>query len=103
MREGTVRVLDRSDGLILHREDASELLAELAAGVVELAGGILLGDDPKAEFPALADVGPLEVVEVACVGIVGDDRADGEFQGASSQSWASSWCLTTEDAAGVGD
>ena len=103
LREGTVRVLNRRDGLLLHGEDAGHLLAKLATRVIELPGGIFLRDDPQAKLPALTDVGALDRVEVARVGIIGDHGADGKLEGASCHLWASSWCLTTEDAAGAGD
>ena len=64
----------------LHGEDARGLLADLAALVVELAGDVLVGEDAQAELAALAQVRPLEVVEVAGVGVEGDDRAGRELQ-----------------------
>ena len=73
-------VLDGGDGLLLHGQDALGLLADRPALVVELAGDVLVGDDPEAELAALAQVGALEVVEVAGVGVEGDDRAGGELE-----------------------
>ena len=70
-----VGVVDGSHRLLLHREDAGQLLAELAAGVVELAGGVFLRDDPQTNLAALADVRPLDRVEIARLAVERDDRA----------------------------
>ena len=78
--QGARGLVDGSDRLPLHGEDPRDLLAEFAAGVVELPGGILLGDDPQADLAALAQVRPLDRVEVAGIGVEGDDRADGELE-----------------------
>jgi hypothetical protein len=65
LRQGAGRVVDRRDGLLLHGEDPRQLLSKLSARVVELAGCVLLRDDPQAHLPALADVGSLDGVKVA--------------------------------------
>ena len=75
-----VGLVDGGDRLLLHGEDPRDLLAELAAGVVELAGGVFLGDDPQPDLAALAQVRALDRVEVAGVGVERDDRAAGELQ-----------------------
>ena len=73
-------VLDGGDGLLLHREDPRGLFADLAAGVVELAEDVLVGDDPEPDLAALAEVRALQVVEVAGLGVERDDRARREVQ-----------------------
>ena len=73
-------VLDGGDGLLLHREDPCGLFADLAAGVVELAEDVLVGEDAEADLAALAQVRALEVVEVAGLGVERDDRARREVQ-----------------------
>ena len=78
--QGAHGVVDRRDRLLLHGEDARELLAQLALRVVELASRVFLGDDPQADLAALADVRPLDRVEIAGVGVEGDDGPDGELE-----------------------
>ena len=75
LRQRAHRVLDRRDRLLLHREDAGDFFPQLAARVFRLAGRIFLGDDPQADLAALADVRPLERVEIAGVGIERDDAS----------------------------
>lgn len=82
--ERTSGLIDRSDRLPLHGEDALDLLAQLSAGVVELPRGVFLGDDPEANLAALAQIGALDRVEVTGIGIKRDDRPDGQLQGAGS-------------------
>ncbi len=78
--QGAHGVVDRRDRLLLHGEDARDLLAQLAPRVVELAGRVFLGDDPQANLAALADVRPLDRVEIAGVGIEGDDGPHRELE-----------------------
>ena len=80
LRERADGVVDRRDRLLLHREDARQLLAQLAAGVVELAGRVFLGDDPQADLAALAEVRALDRVEVAGIGMEGDDGPDRQLE-----------------------
>ena len=72
--QGARGFVDRSDRLPLHGEDARDFLAKLAARVIELPRGILLGNDPQPDLAALAPVGALDRVEVAGVGKEGDER-----------------------------
>ena len=80
LRQGAHGVFDRRDRLLLHGEDPRDLLAQLPLRVFELAGRVFLGDDPQANFAALADVRALERVEIAGVGIEGDDGPHRELE-----------------------
>ncbi len=53
LRQGPHGVLDGRDRLLLHCENAGDLLAELAPAVIKLAGRVFLRDDPQANFAAL--------------------------------------------------
>ncbi len=73
-------LFDRRYCLLLHGVNAGNFDAELALRVFELASDILLGHDPQAKLAALADIRPLDRVEIAGVGVRGDHRADRQMQ-----------------------
>ena len=75
LAQGPEGVVDRGLGLLLDREDPVDLLADGPLLVLELALDVLLGDDPEPHLAALADVGALEVVEVAALGVERDHGA----------------------------
>ncbi len=69
------RLGDGRDGLALHLGEPGDQLADLALIGFKLAGDLLRGDDPQAQFAALAQVRAVEIVPVAGVGVERDDRA----------------------------